>query len=238
LEFSLSSLVHNIPSIAWAVFAMLAARAISVYGLIGLTNRFAARISGPWQHVMFWGGLRGSLSLALVLSLPSQVSDRSLMITMVFGTVIFSLLGQGLSITPLLNKLKLARENSEQDEYETLHGESLLESAAVAELARLRAEGIITERLYRQVSERLSRSQEELNAHLAKLDPSVNNIERDQLSRIQRHLLAVRKLRLSQLSREGMITDSTYRLLNQRLDERLVEIECEFRQPTNSQPAE
>ena len=83
---------------------------------------------------------------------------------------------------------------------------------------------------------KLSRSQEDLNERLAKLGPTANNIECDQLARIQRHLFGVRKLRLSELLREGIISDATYRRLNQQLNERLIAVECELQEQKPSTP--
>ena len=48
--------------------------------------------------IFFWGGLRGSLSIALALRLPASVPGRSNFIFMIFGVVLFSLLAQGLTV--------------------------------------------------------------------------------------------------------------------------------------------
>lgn len=47
---------------------------------------------------MLLAGLRGALSLALALSLPVDVPDRSVIIRAVFGVVLVTLLGQGLGM--------------------------------------------------------------------------------------------------------------------------------------------
>lgn len=57
------------------------------------------------QHIVFWGGLRGSLSIALVLNLPG----REQLVAMTFGAVTFNLLVQGLIVSPLLTLLKIKR---------------------------------------------------------------------------------------------------------------------------------
>jgi CPA1 family monovalent cation:H+ antiporter len=57
------------------------------------------------QHILFWGGLRGALALALALGLPSQLAYREEIIATVFGIVIFSIFVQGLTIKPLLRGL-------------------------------------------------------------------------------------------------------------------------------------
>jgi len=55
--------------------------------------------------VLFWGGLRGALALALALSLPADLADRNTITTVTFAVVALSVLVQGLTITPLLRRL-------------------------------------------------------------------------------------------------------------------------------------
>ena len=81
LEIEISQLWPNVIPIIVAVFAVLFSRAIVVYGITFLYSRFASlpqKIPFSYRHVMFWGGLRGAISLALALTLTGEV----------FGTVI------------------------------------------------------------------------------------------------------------------------------------------------------
>ena len=55
--------------------------------------------------MLFWGGLRGALALALVLGLPEEVPQREEIITVSFAVVAFSILVHGLTMTPLLRAL-------------------------------------------------------------------------------------------------------------------------------------
>jgi CPA1 family monovalent cation:H+ antiporter len=60
-----------------AIAAVLLSRAVVVYGLGLILRRTRHALPQKWQHVQFWGGLRGAVSLALVLSLPSALDQRS-----------------------------------------------------------------------------------------------------------------------------------------------------------------
>ena len=51
------------------IAAVLAGRVLTVYGIVPVSNLFSAKIPFRWQHVMVWGGMRGALALALVLSI-------------------------------------------------------------------------------------------------------------------------------------------------------------------------
>jgi CPA1 family monovalent cation:H+ antiporter len=55
--------------------------------------------------VLFWGGLRGALALALALSLPENLPFREQILTLSFAVVAFSVFAQGLTMRPLLRKM-------------------------------------------------------------------------------------------------------------------------------------
>ena len=54
--------------------------------------------------IMTWGGLRGGISIALALSLTTEM-HRDLFLMITYIIVIFSIIGQGLSVGPLIKKL-------------------------------------------------------------------------------------------------------------------------------------
>lgn len=94
--------------LAVALGAVLVARAIVVWltqwGLRALRRPLPRR----WELVLGWSGLRGAVSLAAVLSLPASLPDRDLLRVLTFGVVLFTLVVQGLSIRPLLDRLGLS----------------------------------------------------------------------------------------------------------------------------------
>ncbi|MEO0854524.1 MAG: cation:proton antiporter, partial [Cyanobacteria bacterium J06648_11] len=72
-----------------------------------------------WSNmtVLWWGGLRGSVSIALALSLPVALPGREAVIETVFGVVLFTLLVQGLTIRPLLDGLNLVGDRPIRQKY-------------------------------------------------------------------------------------------------------------------------
>ncbi len=94
-----------------AIIAVFLGRLV-VYPLSWLMNRFNADIPLSWQHILHWGGLRGALSMALVLSLSPEFPQRPTLIAMTFGAVVFSLLAQGVSIGALLKRLGLTESDN------------------------------------------------------------------------------------------------------------------------------
>ncbi len=87
-----------------AIIIVIVGRAIAIYPISFLFSRSALQIKKTHQHILFWGGLRGALALALALGLPPEIPQRDDIVTIAFGVVGFSVLVQGLSITPLLRK--------------------------------------------------------------------------------------------------------------------------------------
>jgi len=90
--FSVSELVAS----ALAVIVTLIARLLTV-GLPVRLLRGAFKLPrGSWK-VLTWGGLRGGISVALALTLPSG-AERDTVVALTYCVVVFSILVQGLSI--------------------------------------------------------------------------------------------------------------------------------------------
>ncbi len=77
LQIDITALLGHVDTVVIAVLAILASRAIVVYGVAWLSSRGRDPIPLRYRHVMFWGGLRGAVSLALALSLTGPRARRS-----------------------------------------------------------------------------------------------------------------------------------------------------------------
>ena len=87
-----------------AVVAVLAGRAAAVYPVCALFIRGPNRIGAAQQHALVWGGLRGALGLALVLSIPENYPWRHPIVVVTFAVVAFSIVVQGLTCRPALRR--------------------------------------------------------------------------------------------------------------------------------------
>jgi CPA1 family monovalent cation:H+ antiporter len=109
LAISLPSLGQAVLPIAWGVAAVLVARALVSYVLVGGTARLVRgrqrAIPAGWLHVLFWSGLRGAVAVALALSLPADFPQRALLQEIAFGIVLFTLLVQGMTIDGLVRRV-------------------------------------------------------------------------------------------------------------------------------------
>ena len=227
LEIQLPAITQNFGAVVWAILAMLAGRALTVYGLMPLVNWRAKFVSIAWQHVLFWGGLRGSLSIALVLSLPASLPGRADLIVMIFGAVIFSLLVQGLSISGLIRRTGLAGGAGAFRVHEMAQGQLLAEGAALSELDRLREKGMVTERVYQALRPPLTESQQRLRQELQHLDEAKEPLDCSFQDSMLRHLVAVKKARLATLLREGLLSQESFHELSQKLDQELASMDKE-----------
>jgi CPA1 family monovalent cation:H+ antiporter len=89
-------------AMAATIIAVLCIRALIVGLPVGIWRRIFELPVGSWQ-VLTWGGLRGGISVALALSLPTGY-PRDVILSLTYAVVVFSILGQGLTIGAVTRK--------------------------------------------------------------------------------------------------------------------------------------
>lgn len=92
-----------------AIVLVTLGRAVAIYPLCALFAGSRLKVDLRHQHMLFWGGLRGALALALALSLPEELPRRDVIVVITFAVVAFSVFAQGLTITPLLRRFRQIR---------------------------------------------------------------------------------------------------------------------------------
>jgi len=110
IAIPLGTVLAALLSIAWGVLAVLAGRAIVVYGLLGGAARLE-RLVGlvpplplSWLHVLNWTGLRGAVATVLALSLPADLPNRATLQGITFGIVLFTVLVQGTTAGAMMRR--------------------------------------------------------------------------------------------------------------------------------------
>ena len=116
LRIDLGGILGNAGLVIAAFSIVIVARAVTVYSLGGVMSLTARRVPLAWLHVLTWGGVRGTVALALVLSLPSDTPQRATIEVLAFGVVLLSLLVQGLTIRPLVAWLRLTGSTETGDD--------------------------------------------------------------------------------------------------------------------------
>ncbi|MEZ4321782.1 MAG: sodium:proton antiporter [Myxococcota bacterium] len=144
LVMHIDDLVADTLPVTVAFVATVLGRAVAIYGLWPPLRATGSQLPWTWSHVMMWGGLRGSLSMVLVLGIAPSFPGRDLLIHLVFGVVSASLFLQGLTVGPLLARLGLSRQTDDRRvAIDTDRGRVLAVVAAQHRLETLRHEGLI-----------------------------------------------------------------------------------------------
>jgi CPA1 family monovalent cation:H+ antiporter len=201
-----------------AVVVVLVARVITVYGLGSLLRLFKRNVSIPYLHVMVWGGLRGAVSLALVLSIPLGVGERRQLLAMSFGVVLFTLLAQATTIPAVLNRLGLTTKKQTPLKYERTQGELLATRAAGRHIDHLYREGALLPVAWETVKAEVDQRQEELSDQLRGLLDEHPEL-RDQVVSLARiEVLRAQRATLDELARDGLLSDEALSELEAKID--------------------
>jgi CPA1 family monovalent cation:H+ antiporter len=203
-----------------AIGAVLAGRA-AIYPLSILVNRLKGNIPMAWQHVLFWGGLRGALSMALVLALPARFAYRDTLVAATFGVVLFSLLAQGLTIGPLLRRLGVTETRTERSDYRRLRAEATAREAALRELARLEASEAYPNWAIKLLTEQYRAELAALVEARSVLDLGAESREEERALEVRRLALLAEKGALNEAERRGWLDEEDWRLLAARIDSEL-----------------
>lgn len=210
LTISLDSLRGELGAVLLGVVGVLVLRVVLAYGLAALAEVIQPhrRIPTAYRHVMVWAGLRGAISLALVLTITTDDFSEATVATvqaMTFGVVLFTLLIQGTTITSLMNRLGLSgtveNEMTQQRHQAKIH----MTRAGQAEVARLGAEGV----LFSDMARSLGRTYEqEIGEHSSQLRTHFGQhpeLEISMLLQARREALTAEQTALTDVVRTGLI---------------------------------
>jgi CPA1 family monovalent cation:H+ antiporter len=225
LDINVQRLVANWSALAWAIAAVLASRAVVAYGLSWAVHRFNRSMPTPYRHVLFWGGLRGAISLALVLSLQSDFPQRDLLAVMAFGVVLFTLLVQGTTMQFLLSRLGLAGRTTLQLEYERSQARVLAARAAYRQLEQMNADGAFSAHTWQELVpevEYVGRQAALDLQELVKREPTLRSRE---LVLARREMLRTQRSVMTTLLDDGVISDQIHGEMVSQIDAMLIELD-------------
>jgi CPA1 family monovalent cation:H+ antiporter len=215
IQIDLLVLLSDWQVILWAILAVLVARAVSVFGLSWIGKGIPFR----FKNVLYWGGLRGAISLALALSLPESLgNDRIEIQAMSFGVVLFTLLVQGLTMKPLINRMNLVQRSEAQEEYERRHARSVMARASFERLEQMYRNGLISIHIWEILSNPIKRHAEALAGAVTEVLHSDPTVEDEVFDTAMREMLTTQRSVLTSLLRDGIINDETYAQLAAEVD--------------------
>ena len=210
--------------IAVVFLAMMVARAVAVYGTLGV-HRIMSRtpIPSSWLHVANWAGLRGSIPVALALSLPLGVPEADRLKAITLGAVLLSLLVQGLTIKPLLRRLGLVQRSAEQETFERAQGGAITARAALRELEALHRQGEIDDRLLQRLSRHFEARHADAISELASTTVDDEAVWRRQVERVSERVFGAQRVALDDALRRGLLSEEVWQELKREVDALLVE---------------
>jgi monovalent cation:H+ antiporter, CPA1 family len=219
LTTNVQILLENWQAIGVAILATLSARAVSIYGF----SLFGKNIPPKWKHILYWGGLRGAIVLALVFSIPVDFPGRERLLAMTFGVVLFTLLVQGLSMDWLVKKMQLINRAESQDEYERRHARFVANRSASDHLEKMSQEGLLSAHIWQQMNPIFKKRETVLVASLKEILSDNPSVETEELDTARLEALRVQRATLGSLLRDGVISDEIYGELVHEVDEALTE---------------
>ena len=220
LEVHIRELLGAWFTILLAVLAVLLGRAVSVYGLVPFSNLFTERISLRWRHVLVWGGLHGSLSLALALSLGHDFPYREKILALTFGVVAFSIIAQGLTIGPLIRLLGLSEADT-HDEFAVARVRQIAAAARQSELEDLFRTRVISGPVYNKLRAELDDQIAALHAQVVELYDRDTGRAEAEMQTARLRLAAAEKSSIEAAVHSGFITTSAAAALVDALDQRM-----------------
>ncbi len=135
-----------LPLLVTAIVTLIIARALSVFGAMPLLKRLMEAVDSRYQAVMFWGGLRGAVGLALALTVVTTdgipLEIQQIVLTLTAGVVLFTLLVNALTIEPLIVMLGLSRPTV-VDRFAMEHGELVVCDDVLQVLKRMEQEKLM-----------------------------------------------------------------------------------------------
>lgn len=206
----------------WATAVSIAVVVVRLVWVVPATH-WPRLISGVGSHpgrvptrgalIVGWAGMRGAVSLAAALALPFGFPERDLLIFLAFCVILVTLVGQGLTLGPLIRFLgigpgdEVAREEEEARRTST--------RAALGELERLRGEWPghlpLIDRLGEQFQHRMRYLAEDG-------EPSAVEQERLEHRAILGSVIRVEREAVAEMRGRGQIDDGVLRSIERELD--------------------
>jgi CPA1 family monovalent cation:H+ antiporter len=175
---------------------------------------FGGKTSPPLPGEAFiasWCGMRGIVSLAAAAALPTEIPYRDLLIFLGFVVILVTLVVQGLTLAPLIRRLKLGTDHSNRDEERLAR--MATGKAALAAVERAAEEG-------NALPEVVERIRAELGERMAAASPLAQLSDSSHAHATRVRLTAVRAARdeLIRLWQDGTISDEVLHHIEEELD--------------------
>jgi Na+/H+ antiporter len=171
--------------------------------------------------VVAWTGLRGGISLAAALALPFALEggrsfpERNLLVALTFGVILVTLVGQGLSLIPLIRWLGVTTDGTLEQERQ--RARSTAAQAALARLQELVGQEWVPKahlmRLRSLYEEKVTHANGHLDGTLAPHEASTASHQR-----LHREIIGAERAAVIALRDQGQIDDEVLRDMEREFD--------------------
>lgn len=224
LSIDLRLLAQKWPILLLTIVSVLAARAFAVFLVVPLANRMVPTldiINKKIQTILWWGGLRGALALAMALSIPDHFSVGGIefkddIIIMTVAVVFFTLMISASTIGPVMGWLGL-KQYSPIERFERQEGLILAHKAALGELSHLKTQRLPA-KVLNDLRKEYRNSGKKLDAELKKIRFKDKIKGKWEVALVLRHALSIEKTHVSALFEEGEIDDITMKDLHLQIE--------------------
>jgi Na+/H+ antiporter len=172
----------------------------------------------PWQWptVVSWTGIRGAISLAAALALPTNFPDRGLIVFLTFAVIVATLVLQGLTLPALIRVLGISDDGGA--DREDAKARIKAAEAALARLEELLETGEVREQTAERLRGLLGFRRDRFRARFDENDDG--SIEEQSLAyqRVMRELLDAERAALVALRNDGIINDNVMQRVQRDLD--------------------
>jgi len=235
MSITWSDIWANLGLIAITILVLWMARAIMIFLTGRIINRKEKAISKKWQIIMWWGGLRGAIPIAMALSIPLFLDNagtipfpyRDTILAVTFGVVLGTLLIQGLTLRPLLKGLGFyasTKKEAEKEEKEI----SVLLRDSMDELSTLRNDGELSNKGYEILIARYSQANSQLLTELGMLINEHGFVPKDEYSFAVKETLETKKDAVKDAWEKGIISGVTGEKLISELGEQIANLSVDL----------
>ncbi|WP_088890029.1 cation:proton antiporter [Leptolyngbya ohadii] len=229
IEINPLTLWRILPSILFVILAYQIGRILSVYLLLAGLRWFDRPIPTRWQHVLVLGNIKGSLSMALAVAIPLTLTGRDLIIELVFGSVLFSLVIQGLALPWLIKRLNIGHGSQRMQEAGKLQIQLIAAKAAQDELDSLLKSGVLPKAVYEELwasyQAKVAESERTLRDFYNQYRANQTGSGRPGLDAIRRRLLLAEKGAVNDALRKRIVPEDLVQPYVKELDEKLLTLE-------------
>jgi len=216
----ISGITQYLPALGWVILAMIVSRALVIFTLLPLVGRLpgAEPVDIRYQTVMFWGGLRGGVALAIALSVvPEDATGlREMFVVLVAGAVLFTLVFQGLTMEHLVRRFGL-HVPPLSDRLARFEGLLSAKTRTLEQIPELQAGGLFAPRIADSIRDRCEKDIATMKAALEQLRADELDLDEER-KLLHLRCFGVENTLYYQMFSRGHLSERAYRNLTHSIE--------------------